>query len=455
MAGMRMATPLLALKQGYSAMAVGALLALFALTQVFLALPAGRYADRHGLKKPLRISVVVACVGASLSALWPIFPVMCLSALATGGATGMAVIALQRHVGRMAHNPAELRVAFSWLSIGPAISNFLGPVLAGLLIDFAGPEAAHIHGFQWAFLLMALLPLGTWFWVRLAKELHAPKALDNAAPRRALDLLAEPMMRRLLGVNWLLSSCWDVHTFVVPLLGHERGLSASVIGSILGAFAVGLYLEGQPFSPAKLKLINWHKWAGVTILALSVLRLLWRVTHRPPALPAAIQAAMPRWQHLAHHGTHHLMYLLFFAVPLIGWAYSSAAGFPIVLFGVLPLPDFVPVSPELAEFIKPWHELSAVAMLLLAGKDALAQGMKADTAKDVGILVPADSEELHDRPLIVDVIQELNPMSGQQTNRIKGYSQATSTPAPKAKPAAPSGFATGKVAPAAPWAARK
>ena len=232
MAGMRMATPLLALKQGYSAMAVGALLALFALTQVFLALPAGRYADRHGLKKPLRISVFVACVGASLSVIWPVFPVMCLSALATGGATGMAVIALQRHVGRMAHNPAELRVAFSWLSIGPAISNFLGPVLAGLLIDFAGPEAAHIHGFQWAFLLMALLPLGTWFWVRLAKELH------NAAPRRALDLLADPMMRRLLGVNWLLSSCWDVHTFVVPVLGHERGYSASVVGTILGAFAI-------------------------------------------------------------------------------------------------------------------------------------------------------------------------------------------------------------------------
>ena len=72
----------------------------------------------------------------------------------------------------------------------------------------------------------------------------------------------------------------------------------------------------------------------------------------------------------------------------------------------------------------------------------------------VGILVPADSEELHDALLVIDVIQELNPMSGQQTNRIKGYSQV-SAPAPKAKPAAPAGFATGKVAPAAPWAARK
>jgi hypothetical protein len=68
--------------------------------------------------------------------------------------------------------------------------------------------------------------------------------------------------------------------------------------------------------------------------------------------------------------------------------------------------------------------------------------------------VPADSEELHDALLVIDVIQELNPMSGQQTNRIKGYSQV-SAPAPKAKPAAPAGFATGKVAPAAPWAARK
>jgi sugar phosphate permease len=46
------------------------------------------------------------------------------------------------------------------------------------------------------------------------------------------------MLRRLLGVNWLLSSCWDVHTFVVPVLGHERGFSASVVGTILGAFAI-------------------------------------------------------------------------------------------------------------------------------------------------------------------------------------------------------------------------
>lgn len=132
---------------------------------------------------------------------------------------------------------------------------------------------------------------------------------------------------------------------------------------ILGAFAAGLYMTGLSMSPLRLKLYNWHKWAGVLILALSLLRLVWRITHRPPPLSQAVTAAMPAWQRAAHHGVHHAMYLLFFAVPLLGWAYSSAAGFPIVLFGVLPLPDFVPVDKALAEAIKPFHALAAFTLI--------------------------------------------------------------------------------------------
>ncbi|MBA4175582.1 MAG: cytochrome b [Leptothrix sp. (in: Bacteria)] len=136
---------------------------------------------------------------------------------------------------------------------------------------------------------------------------------------------------------------------------------------IVGSFAVGSYMVDLPVSVTRLKLYNWHKWAGVLILALSALRLLWRLTHRPPAdLP------MPAWQRRAAHGAHVALYALFFAVPLMGWAYSSAAGFPIVLFGVLPLPDFVPASRELAEALKPWHgglakALAAVVLLHVAG----------------------------------------------------------------------------------------
>lgn len=135
---------------------------------------------------------------------------------------------------------------------------------------------------------------------------------------------------------------------------------------ILAMFGVGIYMTDLPFSPLRLKLYNWHKWAGISFLALTLLRLLWRVTHRPPALPAAIEQAMPSWQTRAYHATHHVMYALFFAVPLLGWAYSSAAGFPIVLFGQLPLPDLLPASKELAEMVKPWHELSALALMALA-----------------------------------------------------------------------------------------
>src|SRR3954453_11331311 len=90
--------------------------------------------------------------------------------------------------------------------------------------------------------------------------------------------------------------------------------------AIIGSFSMGVYMSDLPLSPQRLKLYNWHKWAGITILTLSFLRLAWRLTHRPPAdLP------MSDWQRRAAHLTHRLMYLMFFAVPLVGWAYSSAA----------------------------------------------------------------------------------------------------------------------------------
>lgn len=238
MAGTRMAAPLLALRDGHSALSVGVLLALFSLAQVFLAIPSGRFADRHGLRRPVGLAVLAAVLATSLAVVLPVFPVLCLAALVTGGATGGASIALQRHVGRAAQGPTELKRMFSWLAIGPAVSNFIGPLTAGLLIDHAGTVPGDTAGYRSAFAVMAVLPLAAWFLIRTVQELQ-PVVRDPGAPAtRAWDLLADPMMRRLMLVNWCMSSCWDVHTFVVPVIGHERGFSASTVGTILGAFAI-------------------------------------------------------------------------------------------------------------------------------------------------------------------------------------------------------------------------
>jgi cytochrome b561 len=136
--------------------------------------------------------------------------------------------------------------------------------------------------------------------------------------------------------------------------------------AIVGALGLGLFMSDLPFSPLRLRLFNWHKWAGVTILMLSAARLLWRLGHPPPALTPAMHAAMPVWQRRASGATHALLYLLFFAVPLAGWAYSSAAGFPVVWFGVLPLPDWVGVDKPLADtLLKPLHQRLAFTLAAL------------------------------------------------------------------------------------------
>ncbi|WP_295850032.1 MFS transporter [uncultured Xylophilus sp.] len=243
MAGARLTVPLLALQQGHSAASVGVLVALFALSQVFLALPAGRFADRHGVRHPVTLAVLVTVAGCALAAVLPVYASFCLAALMSGAGTGTTVIALQRHVGRAAQGAAALRKAFSWLAIAPAAGNFVGPFAAGLLIDHAGSAPQDLWGFRIAFVVMALLPLAGWLMIRGVTEVRQPPPpAATGVPPRAWDLLQAPMFRRLLFCNWLQSSSWDVHAFAVPLLGHARGLSASTIGSILGAFAIAAAL---------------------------------------------------------------------------------------------------------------------------------------------------------------------------------------------------------------------
>ena len=142
--------------------------------------------------------------------------------------------------------------------------------------------------------------------------------------------------------------------------------------AIVGTFCLGLYMSDLKLSPQRIQLFNWHKWIGVSILTLSALRLLWRWVRRPPALPARIVQAMPAWQYSAYRATHVLLYALFFAVPLLGWAHSNAAGFPIVWFGKIPLPDLVGKYKALAEVLGEAHEVAAYVLAALVVLHAAA-----------------------------------------------------------------------------------
>lgn len=131
-----------------------------------------------------------------------------------------------------------------------------------------------------------------------------------------------------------------------------------------GLLALGFYMHDLPLSPEKLKLYSWHKWAGVTVFLLVWLRLAWRVTHRPPALPAS----MPKFMQLAAHAGHLALYLLMIAIPLSGWLMSSAKGFQTVWFGVLPIPDLLGKDKELGALLAEVHEiLNLVFIAVIAG----------------------------------------------------------------------------------------
>lgn len=130
---------------------------------------------------------------------------------------------------------------------------------------------------------------------------------------------------------------------------------------IFGAFPLGVYMHELPLSPYKLQLYSYHKWAGMTVLLLALLRVLWRLTHKPPPL----LPGMPRWQEIAAHVVHHGLYLLVLAVPLSGWLMSSALGFPVVWFGVLPLPDLIGKDKALGDMLKEVHEVLNYTLLLL------------------------------------------------------------------------------------------
>lgn len=129
---------------------------------------------------------------------------------------------------------------------------------------------------------------------------------------------------------------------------------------VLGLLGVGLWMTGLPLGLLKLQAYAWHKWVGLVVLTLTLLRLWWRWRHPPPPLPGAL----PLWERRLARAAHGALFVLLLAMPISGWTMNSAAGVGLYWFGYLPIPDLVPRDPALFEALRTVHR--TLSKLLIA-----------------------------------------------------------------------------------------
>ena len=144
--------------------------------------------------------------------------------------------------------------------------------------------------------------------------------------------------------------------------GTAMALHWLVAALIVAAFWLGWVMSDMPgLTPTKLKYFSWHKWLGVTIFMLAVLRLAWRTFNpAPPHL-----TSIPRWQQRAASAMHVVLYILIFVIPATGYLYSLAAGVPVVYLGLFPLPVLFEKNQLLKEVFGDLHTILNYTMAAL------------------------------------------------------------------------------------------
>jgi cytochrome b561 len=130
---------------------------------------------------------------------------------------------------------------------------------------------------------------------------------------------------------------------------------------IVAMFGLGWYMADLPLGQRKFALYQLHKSLGLTILTLAAVRLTWRIFNRPPPLPETL----PSWERTAARVNHGLLYAVLFVQPVIGFLQSNAANFPVVWWGVAPLPAVLGSDEALAETLLAVHQWGSRVLLVL------------------------------------------------------------------------------------------
>ncbi len=283
LAGMRVALPLQALGQGSSKFMIGLLVASFALLPALTALKFGRFTDRYGYHVPTFIAITLSLFSAVICFFSNSLPAVLLAAGLCGAGSGFGMITIQRTASRLVSSATQRMKVFSWVALAPAIGGSVGPVLTGGLAD--------AFGFKAAFAALAVLPTLSLFAVLLVPANAGSATVEErqaAASGKAWDLFKITALKRILLINLLVVASWDVHSFALPILGHERNLSATSVGIIFSAYAgASLVVRGVlPFVASFLP----YRW--VPVIALSCLALVFAVYPLVPGIWMLMVCAM-------------------------------------------------------------------------------------------------------------------------------------------------------------------
>lgn len=233
--GVRILNTLFALELGASPFSIGVLLAMYALFPLLLAVYAGKVADRYGVRLPLLAGMAGMTAGGLLPFVEPSLPALFAAAAVVGLGFIFVQVSMQSLTGSLGSGSARTR-NFNIYALAVASSDLVGPVLAGFSIDRVG--------YVPTYLLLAALNAAAvagllYFFRRIPTTVHKR---EDRKSQRMMDLARDPALRRTFISSAVVMTGIDLYQLYMPLYGRAAGLSASVIGLVLGAFAAAAFV---------------------------------------------------------------------------------------------------------------------------------------------------------------------------------------------------------------------
>lgn len=232
--GSRVAISLYALQLGVNQFTVGILMALYALSPMLFAVAIGRFADRVGPRLPMLIGTLGVGIALLLPPLFPGVATLYLVTLLLGSTFPFFFVTVHGMTGDIGASEHRAR-NYALVSLGFSAAGFIGPFAAGMAIDHIG----HLPAFAILAAFTVVPALLLWL-----KPDFLPARSKHAREKgaTALDLWRIPRLRNTFLASGILSAAWDLFQFYLPVYGHQIGLSASAIGSILAVFALATFI---------------------------------------------------------------------------------------------------------------------------------------------------------------------------------------------------------------------